>query len=264
MNAWQLFGGITFDGSAIGTTAYTLGASTNQIQLATTNSSGVTVQATAASTASQTINAGIELWSNTTCSNNMTGGQLLNLNGNLSGAGSFTVSGPGTVVVTGSNSYSGGTVIGSAQEAAVLDAASNSALGTGSVVIGTAGNATTAKLEIAGSHALPNNIDFRGRNNNSVGIESLSGNNVLSGTISANVGGGTYQIQSDAGTLTLTGAAAGATSAVSRLQSHCHGKQNFYAARRRQWHGQWPDRQRLRYRFHREKRQRNLDPQQQQ
>ncbi len=115
LNAWQLFGGITFDGGSSGTTAYTLGAATNQIQLATTNSSGVSVQATAASTVSQTINAGIELWSNTTCSNNMTGSQLLNLNGNLSGAGSFTVSGPGTVVVAGSNSYSGGTVIGSAR-----------------------------------------------------------------------------------------------------------------------------------------------------
>ena len=99
----------------------------------------------------------------------------------------------------------------------MLDAASNSALGTGSVVIGAAGDVTTTKLEVVGSHTLLNNIDFRGRNNNSVGIESLSGNNVLSGTTSANVGGGTYQIQSDAGTLTLTGAAPAQLPQVSRL-----------------------------------------------
>ena len=228
MNPWQVFGGITFDGNATGTTAYTLGSSSNKIQLASTNSSGVIVQATAASTASQAINAGIELWSNTTFSNNMTGGQLINLNGSIIGAGSLTVSGPGSVNITGSNSYTGGTIIGNAQEAAVLQANSNTALGTGGVVIGTAGNTTTARLEIGGIHTLSNNIDFRGRNNNTVGIESTNRDNILTGTISANVGGGNYIIQADdSASLTLTGSAAGATVAGVALQSNATGSRTF-------------------------------------
>ena len=98
-----MFGGITFDGLSTGTnsgtTAYTLGTSSNQIQLAGATGSAAsgtaTVQATATSTASQTINAGIELWSNSNFDNNMTGGQTLNFNGNLSGAGTLNIDGVG-------------------------------------------------------------------------------------------------------------------------------------------------------------------------
>src|SRR5262249_12054851 len=57
-SAWQVLGGITFDGlssgSLAGTTAYTVGTAGTQIQLAST--SGAVVQATAASTTAQTIN----------------------------------------------------------------------------------------------------------------------------------------------------------------------------------------------------------------
>jgi len=208
MGPWQMFGGITFDGlttgTLAGTTAYTLGASTNQIQLASTTGS-VTVQATAASTANQTINAGIELWSNTDFQNNMTGGQTLNINGNLSGNGAMSVDGVGTVIVSGTGSFAGNTTIGSAAGPAVLRVNADSALSTGAVTIGTSGNGTTARLELTGSHTLTNAIDFRGRNNNSVGIENISGSNTITGFVSANVGGATFQIQSDSGTLILSG-----------------------------------------------------------
>ncbi|HZZ28112.1 MAG TPA: family 16 glycosylhydrolase [Pirellulales bacterium] len=229
-NSWQLFGGITFDGlttgTNAGTTAYTVGSagSTNQIQLASTGNA--VVQATAASTANQTINAPLDLNNNVFFSNFMTGAQTLSLGGTIAGPGSLIVgttngtNAPGTVIVSGNNSYTGGTVVGSNQEGAILEATSNTALSTGTVIIGTAGNGTTARLEVAGSHTLANNIDFRGRNTNSVGIESLSGNNVFSGTISAGAGGSTYQIQVDSGSnLTLSGAAAGATTAGVALEA---------------------------------------------
>ncbi|MGC4032411.1 MAG: autotransporter-associated beta strand repeat-containing protein [Tepidisphaeraceae bacterium] len=229
-DSWDVFGGITFDGNATGTTAYTLGTSASLIQLATTASAGVSVQATANSTVSQNINNRVELWSNTTFKNDMTGGQTLNLNSEVSGAGMLNVSGVGTTNLNATNSYTGGTVIGTNQEAAVLRANADGALGTGGVVIGTAGNATTARMEVAGGRTIANAIDLRGRTNSSVAIESVSGNNTLSGTITANSGGNIYQIQSDADTLTLSGAAgsgvalqAGSGSRVFTLQGAGNG-----------------------------------------
>jgi autotransporter-associated beta strand protein len=208
MNAWQVLGGITFNPTG-GATAYSLGASSNQIQLATTATTSA-VSVGSLSTASQTINAGIELWSNTSFQNNMTGGQPLNINGNLSGAGNLAVDGAGTVILSGAGSYAGTTTIGSGSLAAVLRANADSALSTGTVIIGAGGNASTARLEIAGSHTLPNAIDFHTRNNSSVGIESVSGSNSLPNTISADNGGSILLIQADAGsTLTLSGATNG-------------------------------------------------------
>jgi autotransporter-associated beta strand protein len=229
LGSWQLFGGITFDGLAsgtlAGTTAYTLGTTSNQIQLASKTSSGgtVTIQATAASTANQAVNAAVELWSNTEVENNMTGGQTLSLNGNLSGAGNLNVDGVGTVIISGTGSYTGTTTIGSAQGPAIVLAEGNSALSNTTVVIGAAGNSTTARLELSGGYTLPNAITLSGRNTNSPGIENLSGNNTLTGAISANIGGGNYQIQSDAGVLTLSGAASGGVA----LQALASGSRTF-------------------------------------
>jgi autotransporter-associated beta strand protein len=115
MGAWQLFGGITFDGATngalTGTTAYTLGGSGEEIQLSTTSGSGVTLQATSLSSASQTINAGVDFLSDTSVNNNMTGGQLLSLNGPLSGAGNVTTGGVGTTVFAGTSSLTGNTSV---------------------------------------------------------------------------------------------------------------------------------------------------------
>jgi fibronectin-binding autotransporter adhesin len=211
MSPWQMFGGITFDGlstgSLSGATAYTLGASGNAIQLASTTG-GVNVTATTASTVNQTIDASIELWSNTDFVNNMTGGESINANGGLSGNGNLSVDGVGSVILSGTGTFSGTTTLGSlanGQGPAVLVANANNALSTGTVTIGPSGNATTARLDLMGGYTLPNSITLAGRNTNSVGIENLSGNNTLSGAITASSGGGTYDIQSDAGNLTLSG-----------------------------------------------------------
>ena len=75
----------------------------------------------------------------------MTAGQALNINGGVSGNGSLIADGVGTTVLSAGNTYTGGTVIGSAQGPAVLRANADAALGTGDVVLGTAGNATTAR-----------------------------------------------------------------------------------------------------------------------
>jgi autotransporter-associated beta strand protein len=209
--AWQVFGGITFDGSASGTTAYTLGSFSSQIQLASTASSGVLVQATAASTVSQTIAAGVELWSNVTFTNNMTGGEDLNIDGPITGSGEFIVNGAGTVVVgSGNNTFTGNTLINNGtQGPAILEATTSGALGTGSIVFNSAGNSTTGQLQLIGNATLSNPISLSGRNVTIAAIDNIADNNTLSGTIGLNVGGGDYLVQSDSGTLILSGAAGG-------------------------------------------------------
>ena len=210
MPTWTVFGGITISGGGDGTTAYTIGSAPNLIQLAGqplgSSPNGGTVQASSTSTVSQNINARVELWTGTTFQNNMTGGQTLNFNSEVNGNSTLSVTGSGTTVLNATSTYTGGTNVGISQEAAVLRVSAANALGTGSVVVGPGGNATTARLELTGGATQANDVDFRGRSNSSVGIQNLSGNNMLAGAITANVGGSVYQIQSDAGTLTLNGA----------------------------------------------------------
>lgn len=222
MPSWSVFGGMTFDGltsgANAGTTAYTIGSSGTLIQLASTN--GPVVQATVNSTTNQTIGSMVELWNSTTFKNDMTGGQTLNLNARVSGNGGMTISGVGATVLSAANIYTGGTTIGTGTGAAVLRAAASNALGTGGVTFDTGGNASTARLELTGNATLPNNISLAGRTNTTVAIQNLAGNNTLSGTITTNSGGSNYILQSDSGTLTLTGSASGATAAGVALQAH--------------------------------------------
>lgn len=135
---------------------------------------------------------------------------------NTAGTLALTKTGAGTLTLSGANNtYSGATTIGASGGAAVLRASATQALGSGSILLDSTGNASTARLETTGGISLNNAINFPGRNNSSVGIQSISGNNTLSGTITLNSGGSVYQIQSDAGTLTLGTAAATAITAAS-------------------------------------------------
>jgi autotransporter-associated beta strand protein len=206
-NDSRAIGGITFAGSATGTTAYTVGSSAGSLQLANSGAAGAQIAALVSSTTNQTINARLDLWNNTQVRNEMTGGQSLFLNGPIIGTSALMIDGPGTVVVSGvNNTYSGGTVIDSGpQGPGVVRVNGTGALGTGTITIGTGGNSTTARLEIiGGSRGLANNIDLRARTNSSVAIQQIAGTNTLTGTITAGVGGNIYLIQSDAGTLNLT------------------------------------------------------------
>lgn len=127
----------------------------------------------------------------------------LTLAGRISGTGSLTKWSAGRLVLSSTNSYSGGTTIGSDAGAGVVRATAAGALGSGPVAIGPGGNATTARLELANNVALTNLINLPMRNNSSVAVQNIGGSNVLAGTITLNVGGSTAVFQSDAGLLTL-------------------------------------------------------------
>jgi fibronectin-binding autotransporter adhesin len=128
---------------------------------------------------------------------------------NGAGGGSLGLwkQGAGTLTLDTTNTYTDTTTIGTGGGAAVLRAAATNALGTGLIDFDSVGNASTARLELAGGITLGNSaVTLRGRNNTSVAILNVSGSNTLNAPISVTVGGSTYIFQSDSGTLNLGGA----------------------------------------------------------
>jgi autotransporter-associated beta strand protein len=205
-NQARTVGGLAFSST---TTAYTLGSTAGSLQFARSGGAP-TISLAAANTRPQTIASRIELYETTTAITNDST-QPLSLSGTLVGEGGLTVDGTGTVIFANNNTYTGPTVIdaGSAGPA-VARITRSRPFGTGTVTIGASGNATTARIEIQDSRTVPNTINFNGRNNTSAGLLNLSGTNDFQGSIVANVGGGSYIIQSDAGLMRFSGTAADA------------------------------------------------------
>lgn len=133
------------------------------------------------------------------------------LDGVISGTGSLVKRSAGRLTLPTANSFGGGATIGTNTGPGVVRATASNALGTGGVLIGPGGNATTARLELANNVTLPNAISLPLRTNTSVAIQNISGTNTLAGTVSLTVGGSAAIIQSDAGSLTLGGITSEAT-----------------------------------------------------
>lgn len=132
-----------------------------------------------------------------------------------------TIQGSGILTLAGANTYPGATIIGTGGGAAVVRAATTGALSTNTISFDGTGNASTARLELTNGISLNNNVTLYARANTSVGIENLSGNNTLSGTITDSTGGSFYIIQSDAGLLTLgTAGASAITSSASGYRTN--------------------------------------------
>ena len=128
----------------------------------------------------------------------------------ITGSGSVGVFGATTVTLNAANTYAGGTTIGAANSNNVLVAAATGALGSGAVSI--LGNVGTNELQLSGgSVTLANVINLSAKQGTAIaapGIENVAGTNTLSGTITFQSGGSNYNLQSDAGTLTLAAATA--------------------------------------------------------
>jgi autotransporter-associated beta strand protein len=128
-------------------------------------------------------------------------------------AGALKKAGPGTLLLTTTNSTFNGTLyVDSGSTSAndgIVRVASNVALaGAHSPIFINNDNTGSSTLMLDGSVTnigLPQAVSLSGRNNSVPAIESLTGTNSIGGLM-VNVGGGIYALQCDAGQLSLAGA----------------------------------------------------------
>ena len=121
--------------------------------------------------------------------------------------------------ISGTNTYTGPTNIGTANSAGVLRATASGALGTGAIIFdGSGGNpGPTSRLELSNDISLNNAIELHQRNNPSATILNTGGTNTLGGNINLNFGGIRGNVESEAGFLTLTGTITTSTAVTRNL-----------------------------------------------
>jgi autotransporter-associated beta strand protein len=153
-------------------------------------------------------------------------GNTLNANGNISGLATLSKGGYGTVILNGTNNFSGtlnvDTGSTSANDGALRITRNQniaSVLSPISIRNNNSGSSTLQLDGTLGNLTIPQNLNLSGRNTNVVAIENLAGNNTLAGDLNLVVGGGNYWIQSDSGTLMLSGAVPASTPGGSRTLS---------------------------------------------
>ncbi len=129
---------------------------------------------------------------------------VLVLNQAISGSGSLTKQGSGTLVLGGNNSYAGATTISAGQLTLTHDNALGSTAGGTTV----AGGAT---LALEGGITVAEPITSIGSGSSVGTILNLSGNNTLTGNITK---AGVARFQSDAGLLTIGGNVGGTNNSV--------------------------------------------------
>jgi autotransporter-associated beta strand protein len=131
----------------------------------------------------------------------------------LAGANGFTKSGAGTLVLATNNPLGGVVNVDSGSTTAsdgIVRAANAAALAKVTTIRfrnnSGASAASTLQLDgTAGSITANADIAINGRNASVATIENVAGTNFLTGTVSLNVGGANYWIQSDAGLLAFSG-----------------------------------------------------------
>lgn len=164
-------------------------------------------------------------------------GNLLTVNSSLSGSATLTKAGYGTLILDGANSFSGilnvDTGRGSTNDGVVCIANSAAVANVASPIAirDTGSSASTLQLSNAtGSVSIPQNISVAGRSTNVAAIENVLGDNALGGNITLSSGGPVYELQSDAGTLSLAGTIAAGNSVSGACTVTFQGPGNFFVS----------------------------------
>jgi len=130
----------------------------------------------------------------------------------LAGTVGFTKSGPGTLILSGSNSLAGTFNVDTANTAnndgivrvanpfAVTNIASPI-----NILDNNSGHSTLQLDGTQGNIFIPQAVNLAGRNASFISIQNISGSNTLAGGFIFTSGGGNYWFDSDAGTLNLSG-----------------------------------------------------------
>ncbi|MEY3896602.1 MAG: hypothetical protein RLZZ214_2122, partial [Verrucomicrobiota bacterium] len=134
---------------------------------------------------------------------NLAHGETATLGVPLAGV-AFSKSGPGTLVLSGTNSFTTPTLSFTAANSGTIRLTSAAALGGITTISMPGTNAHISRIELAGNIALAAKITTAGRSD-SVFLRNLSGTNAWNGDISIANTGGNYTIESASGTLNLGG-----------------------------------------------------------
>jgi autotransporter-associated beta strand protein len=130
----------------------------------------------------------------------------------ISGANGFTKSGPGTLILSGTNSLSGtlylDTQSTTINDGAVRVANSASVSGVASPIYIRNNNGGSSTFQLDGSNGninIAQDISLAGRNAGVIAIQNLAGSNTLAGNFILASGGGNYWFDCDGGTLAFSG-----------------------------------------------------------
>jgi autotransporter-associated beta strand protein len=153
-------------------------------------------------------------------------GNTLIVSGPISGSAALSKGSWGTLVLNGTNTFSGTLNIDTGSTG------SSTNISDGIVRLTRSGdvanvptiqirnnNAAWSTLQLtnlAGNLVIPANVYLAGRNTNVVAIQNMSGSNTITGSLNLTVGGGNFWIQSDVGTLAFAGAVPASTPGGSR------------------------------------------------
>jgi fibronectin-binding autotransporter adhesin len=191
-NTTAIAGNLTVNGGTVNENASGQIATSSTVNV----NAGTFAMATGTTQTLQTLNTAsgstVSVGSGSTLTLNTSGSNTIN--GTVSGAGALSTQGTGTTILTNSNTYSGGTTIGS-----IVSASNGSSLGTGAVAVNSGGN-----LEVQGGITVANNftLNSTGTTASDGAVQNISGNNTFSGNFTVS---GNSRLQSDSGTLTLSG-----------------------------------------------------------
>lgn len=165
-------------------------------------------------------------------------GDTLNLNGPISGSGALSKGNWGTLILNGTNSFSGtlnvdlantGSGSSGISDGIIRITRSQNVPNVPTIAIRDNNGAwsTLQLTNLLGNVIVPANITLAGRNTNAIAIENMSGSNTLSGNLSITSGGGFYLLQSDAGTLNFGGTISASSTATGTRTFTFQGPGNF-------------------------------------
>lgn len=134
-------------------------------------------------------------------------GATLTISNDITGSGTLTKFGPGTLALVGPNTFSGtlnlDSFINTGNDGAVLVTTSNALATVASPIYSRNNNGGISTLQLSGGFGIAQGFVTSCRNSGVAWVQNLAGNNKLLGLIQVEVGGGTLPFQSDAGQLEI-------------------------------------------------------------